>query len=155
VIFQWKKEDKSAEPKQNIPFHLMFNGEKQLMLEYTVPGGARTPRWRGGFSTGDVHNIGMAINTNNDGSVWLELVRIFGPSSRTYLTTGHIYSGLTAYSKRSTTEINVSQGSMCLLVQPTQRCAYAYRTRLFGTCHSSRSHKMFLPIVWDLSWREG
>jgi hypothetical protein len=37
VIFQQMKQDKNATPKQTIPFHLMFNGARQLTLEYTVP----------------------------------------------------------------------------------------------------------------------
>lgn len=80
VLFQWKKRDKFAAPRQNIPIHLFFTGEDQLGLEYTTPGSTgsnRTTYWAGNFSTGHdasfIHNIGMAINTNTDGTGWAEL----------------------------------------------------------------------------------
>ncbi|KZV94901.1 hypothetical protein EXIGLDRAFT_834727 [Exidia glandulosa HHB12029] len=79
VFFQWKKADKTAAPQQNIPFHMEFEGEDELTLGYTTPGGngsQREPVWHGKFSTGnsesDVHSVGFAINTANDGSGWLE-----------------------------------------------------------------------------------
>jgi len=84
VIFQWKKEDKFAAPEQNIPFHLEFIGGDEtttnLTLAYTTPGGNGSNRnavWSGQFSTGssksEIHHIGLAINTANDGSGWLKL----------------------------------------------------------------------------------
>ncbi|KAI5778633.1 hypothetical protein EDC01DRAFT_340133 [Geopyxis carbonaria] len=72
VIFQWKKHDKTVSPIQNIPFHLEFEGD-ELTLGYTVPDGDRTPRWKGKFSAGAVHHIGLVINTSNSGSGYLEL----------------------------------------------------------------------------------
>ncbi|KAH7098959.1 hypothetical protein BKA62DRAFT_808089 [Auriculariales sp. MPI-PUGE-AT-0066] len=72
VIFQWKKQDKDAEPQQNIPFELEFKGSVEgtntLSLEYTTPGSDgsnRTSIWSGTFSTGsstsNVHNIGFKL----------------------------------------------------------------------------------------------
>ncbi|KZV97092.1 hypothetical protein EXIGLDRAFT_833088 [Exidia glandulosa HHB12029] len=83
VIFQWKKHDKDADPKQNIPIDLVFQGSGDstttLAWEYTTPGSDgsnRTSYWSGQFSTGsdqsDVHKIGIIINTANDGSGWSE-----------------------------------------------------------------------------------
>lgn len=77
VIFQWKKSDKYAEPQQNIPFHLEFEGggssTNKLTLGYTTPGSNgsnRTAIWDGEFSTGStmeaVHKIGLAIDTASD-----------------------------------------------------------------------------------------
>ncbi|KAH7098956.1 hypothetical protein BKA62DRAFT_641670 [Auriculariales sp. MPI-PUGE-AT-0066] len=76
VIFQWKKQDKEAAPKQNIPFHLTFkgaaSGTSNLHLEYTTPGSDGSNRssiWSGTFSTGNdianVHKLGFVIDTND------------------------------------------------------------------------------------------
>ncbi|KZV85906.1 hypothetical protein EXIGLDRAFT_725416 [Exidia glandulosa HHB12029] len=80
VIFQWKKQDKDAAPKQNIPFHLEFEGANKLTLGYTTPGSNgsnRTAIWDGTFSTGssmdNVHKIGLAIDTASDCNGKLEL----------------------------------------------------------------------------------
>ncbi|KAH7099684.1 hypothetical protein BKA62DRAFT_750488 [Auriculariales sp. MPI-PUGE-AT-0066] len=74
VIFQWKKQDKFANPQQNIPFHLTFKGKDRLALEYTTPGSNgsnRTAIW-----TGKMSPNGLRIDTDDNcgGSLefWLD-----------------------------------------------------------------------------------
>ncbi|KZV87246.1 hypothetical protein EXIGLDRAFT_840110 [Exidia glandulosa HHB12029] len=100
VIFQWKKQDKLAAPRQNIPFHLFFSGPDQLSLEYTTPGSNgsnRTTYWTGNFSTGHdasfIHTIGMAINTCLDGRGSLELFLDGKPAVR--LDGAQLFTGAT------------------------------------------------------------
>ncbi|KAH7091831.1 hypothetical protein BKA62DRAFT_723875 [Auriculariales sp. MPI-PUGE-AT-0066] len=76
VMFQWKKQDKYANPKQNIPFHLTFKGADRLALEYTTPGSNGSNRsaiWTGDFKCAP---LGFVIDTDDNcgGSLefWLD-----------------------------------------------------------------------------------
>ncbi|PUU77291.1 hypothetical protein B9Z19DRAFT_1146428 [Tuber borchii] len=76
VIFQWKKWDKEAAPKQNIPLYVHFNSKLDLVIEYTIPGTDGSNReivWTGPVSAGKTsHSLGFIINTNSKGKGWLE-----------------------------------------------------------------------------------
>jgi len=77
VIFQWKKWDKNAAPKQNIPLYVHFDGKGDLVIEYTTPGGNGSNRrivWRGPISVGNgaEHRLAFVINTAQGGKGWLE-----------------------------------------------------------------------------------
>ncbi|KAL7275384.1 hypothetical protein RUND412_001662 [Rhizina undulata] len=72
VLFQWKKADKAAEPVQNIPLNLEFDENLKLKLDYTIPGGSRDPYATVEFAAGKPHHIGLAINTADDGTGWVE-----------------------------------------------------------------------------------
>lgn len=71
-----KKWDKEAAPKQNIPLYVHYNSNKQLVIEYTIPGTDGSNRiviWTGplSFGTGTSNKLGFIINTGN-GNGWLE-----------------------------------------------------------------------------------
>lgn len=72
-----KKWNKDAEPKQNIPLYVHYNSDKQLIIEYGIPGGDGSNRvtiWTGPlpFGTGTSNKLGFIINTGSNGSGWLE-----------------------------------------------------------------------------------
>lgn len=77
AIFQWKKWDKEAAPKQNIPFHVFFDSQNRLSIEYTIPGTNGSNRetvWNGEFTAGigTEHHLAFAINTAQNGKGSLE-----------------------------------------------------------------------------------
>ena len=69
VIFQWKRDDKTVAPQDNIPFHLEFSSTA-LQLAVTTPGSDgsnRTTLATVPVSTNEQHHIALAWDTKMNG----------------------------------------------------------------------------------------
>ncbi|KAG8532249.1 uncharacterized protein KY384_003890 [Bacidia gigantensis] len=104
AIFQWKKDDESAEPSQNIPFNLQFNNTKdtRLSLGYTSPNLDYKTLWTADsdFDTSAVHNIALAWDTmgsaNSKIQMWFDGQMVVEQGGLT-LWTGKTYPKLGIY----------------------------------------------------------